>query len=208
MSKKIGTFKLGGVSWKIIIDNNTCETNESSWVRWLNKQTIGIRDTYSILLNYDVLERNIWDAIFFIIVNDHMEYRGFTPKQTFGITGLLYQALTTNTCRPGEWDGTFQLGGINYIVKVDNKSGADNQFFGRCNPNSKLIEITTQNYAGVESTDDFIYQTLIHEILHAINYELGFDEAKTNSEKFVNTTATFIYEVYKTLKINFPDESD
>jgi hypothetical protein len=206
MKKQIAKFSLGGIPWKVIIDNNSCGTNETAWVRWLGIQTIGLRDNYDTLLNYDVLERNLWDAIFYIIFSDHMEYRNISPKKSYAFSGLIKQSLQTLTCKPGEWDGTFEVGAVTYIVKVNNESGKTNNFFGRCNFNTRNIELTTENCFGLPHTDSFIGQTLTHEMLHAVAFELGLGETKLNTEKFINTAATFIYEVYKTLKIKFPDE--
>lgn len=205
----IGDFRLGGAEWKLVMDNEYCETNSCRWNEILPKQQLIVTDSYySSKLNYDVMERFIWDGICTIIAYDVMYLnKDRTTEVVIPFSGLFYQAISTLTSKPGEWDGSFQLGGVSYMVIVDNKRGAEDDFHGRCNPNSKIIYLTTANGA-YEYTDDFIYQTLFHEVIHAINAELGRDEHEMNAEPFVNTYSIFLYEVYKKLKIKFPDETD
>lgn len=206
----IAKFKLGGMEWDVVIDNKTCENNDTRWVVWYNRQTIGVRDfTAGINLNYETIERDLWAAIFNIIVIEHMEHKEDVYRDAlYAMSGLFYQAISTLTSRPGEWDGSYKVGGVEYLVIVNNIIGSKESFFGRCNPNNKTIYLTTKNYGGIKHKDEFTLQTLIHEILHSINSELGKESSELDTEKFINTLSTFLYEVHSTIKIKFPDETD
>ena len=205
----IGTFTLGGSNWSIQIDNDFCDIKECIFCVNSSLQLIKIKDTFNTTkLPYDNVLRIIWDAILTEVVTKTMGHRGLNTTNLLSpYSSFLYQATKTLTSKPEEWDGSFEIGGKSYIVKVDNNRASNENWYGMCCYNEGIIYLATGD-EDVEYIEDFIYQTLWHEILHAIAYELGRSKEKINSEKFVNTLATFVYEIIKTLKINFPDESD
>lgn len=207
---KMGNFNIGGSEWTVNINNRLCEVNGVRWCKWLSKNELIITDSFGVgKVNYDVLEHTIWDGIITIVISNVMEFRELENKGIItAFSNFFHQAISTMTCKPGEWDGSFQLGAFSYIVKVDNEVGNNENFYGRCNPNLKVIQLVTDSNT-VTYSDDFIYQTLFHEIVHAVNHEIGKGgDSKMDSEKFVNTLSIFLYEVYKTLKIKFPDEAN
>ena len=205
MFTEIGSFTIGGVPWTIKINNGI----DSNWLTHLNCQEVFVKteDNYS-KFNYDSIEKNIYHAIINTLVTEYMYYSKYTVQELKPFSLLFKQAIDTLTCSENELDGSFILGNVEYSVIVDNTTARLDNFFGMCYYNNKMIKIASIDAKGEPMKIDFIFQTIFHEILHAINGELGITDKSINSEKCVNVLAIFLYEVYKTLKINFPDESD
>lgn len=203
----LGTFTLGGVPWKIEIDNETCSLHNSVYISNPTKQIIKLRDSFeggTNLLSYRNIMKNFWQAVLNEIIYVLMEYRKYaTPYITTPYSSFVFQVIESLSSKPEEWDGHFNVGGKSYKVIVDNRRAEE--WFGKCYGDEGTIMLTTER-EGEKYSDSFILQTLWHEILHAIAHELGLGDSKINSEKFVNTLSIFIVEILKTLKIKFPDE--
>ncbi len=205
MFNQIGSFTIGGVPFSIKVNNGI----DSNWTTGISNQEVHVKteDNYS-KFNYDNIEKNIYHAIVCLLVQDYMYYTKYSVQELKPFSLLFKQAIDTLTSTESELDGSFTLGNVEYSVVVDNVTAKLEHFFGICYYNNKMIKIANIDYRGEPINTDFIFQTIFHEILHAINGELGYTGRSINSEKCVNILAILLYEVYKTLKINFPDESD
>lgn len=204
---KIGTFTLGGIPWTIELDNETCIARDSTFCFNSALQIIKLRDTYGrdkLVLPYKNVTKTLWEAILNEVICKTMEYRKLNVSEILvPYASLLFQVTETLTSKPGEWDGSFDIGGRTYNVVVDNRE--NDGWYGLCCNNEATIYLTTEGEDG-PYTDSFTLQTLWHEILHAIAFELGRGNHKINSEKFVNPLSIFVTEIVSTLKIKFPDE--
>lgn len=202
---KIGSFKLSGMDWSIEIDNEFC--SQSSMAFNSSQQIIRIADNYDgVKLWHSNMERRIWDGIITGIIVENMQYRKLNQEDfLMPYTSFLFQALKSLTSVPGQWDGSFQVGGTEYAVITEDGKCSKEGCYGSCNAGAGVVYIST----GDDSySDSFILQTLFHEIAHAVAFEMGLFDSKINSEKFVNTLSNFVYEVWSTIKIDFPDERD
>lgn len=209
MSKQIGSFSLGGTQWSIELDNEFCKETDSTFCTSSGFKRIKLCDIYrGEKLTYNTIEKFLWEAILYEVVVRTMEYRKLNLSDVIvPYASFVYQAINTLTSHPDEWDGSVTLGGRDWIIRVDNVRAFNEGWYGLCLQPEGIIVLATET-EGEPYTDEFIYQTLWHEIAHAIAYELGRSKEKINSEKFVNTISIFIYEVISTLKIKYPDESD
>lgn len=204
---KIGTCNIGGATWSIEINNEYCKQNKVIFSFDTAKQVISLRDTYKggkNTLFYRNIMANFWNAILSELFNHTLEYRKLNySKFITPYSSLINQITETLTSEPGQWDGSFNIGGKTYSVTT--YEGDDLDCYGYCNPNEYNIKLKVGDKEGPYS-DSFIHQTLWHEILHAIAFELGRYDHIINSEKFVNPLSIFISEIVGTLNIKFPDE--
>jgi hypothetical protein len=203
LTKVIGSFKLGGASWTVKLDtsieeDNRYEYNVSACCITLNSKYQG--RVYS----NQALEKNLWEAIFRSITCDTMYYTTeITKSIRVSYSTMFLQAIQTLILN--DWDGTFQLGFIEYYVSPDNDRCHKDNVFGCHYPVEKKIILSTISPAKEILPDGFIWQTFYHELLHAIANELGNDNTELNSERFVNILSFFLHEVKSTLDFNIPE---
>lgn len=88
----------------------------------------------------------------------------------------------------------FKLGGIQWIVKKDNKRLDDLRLLGLCEFNSSLISIYTKNI-----DKNLISQTIYHEVVHAILESMGESDLSAN-DKFVQKFALLLHQFETTKK--------
>lgn len=207
MSKqKIGSFNIGGFPWSVELDNEDCEQERSRYLISHAHQTIKIRNDYGDgrpLLRENGIMNTLWEAIMNTLIIGVMENRKFDSDILKTYASFVQQITNTLTSTPKDWNGTFYLGGKQWKVVVDNNPS--NTWYGLCHGDIGVVYLTTEGKEGPYSIP-FIGQTLWHELLHSIAYELGKSKEKMNSEKFVNILSVFVYEVDSTLVIEIPDE--
>lgn len=204
---KVGSFKISGTEYGIEIDNVVCKNKSSKYHN--PTQRIIVSDEYEgIKLNYDNVERKVIRCFLEIVTVYEMEYRELkgNDKYVLPFSSLLYQVMNTLTSKVGQWDGDLKIGGVNWSVIVNNELAEEEGFYGRCDAESKIIYLCTESNDKTLYNDEYIQRTLWHEIVHAINYEIGYNCTKYNSEKFVNVLANYIYQMVNTLEIKYPEE--
>lgn len=90
-----------------------------------------------------------------------------------------------------------QIGGLKYTVVFNDKLADDKGVLGEINHHTHEILITHKSKHG-KLTDEFVEQTYLHEVIHAI-LEIMQETELNDNEKFVNTFSAFIHQVIKQL---------
>lgn len=203
-AKIIGTFNLGGAAWTVLLDSEVEE--QQRYQIDLSACTISLTNSFNgKLFTFQVIEKNLWEAILYMVVNNTMYYGEiFTRPIYITFSSLFYQAISTLLL--DNWEGTFQVGGIEYYVTVDNERCHKEDRFGCCYAYQKKIVLTDESPTKQSLPEGFIYQTLYHEMFHSIAREMGMEDTELNSERFVNVLSYFVHEIRQSLVINFPEQ--
>lgn len=88
----------------------------------------------------------------------------------------------------------FNLGGVEWSIKIDNDRLDDLGLFGLCEFSKALISINDSL-----KSEDTINQTLYHELVHAILETLDRNDL-SNDEFFVQSFALLLHQFEKTKK--------
>lgn len=91
------------------------------------------------------------------------------------------------------------IGGLKFKILFDNELTDNKEVFGEINHHTHIILLTNQTKKGGKLTDEFIEQTLLHELTHAI-LEIMQERELNDNEKFINTFSTFLHQVITQLK--------
>jgi len=202
MSKHLGHFVLGGIPWNIIVDNEYLEDNKKVYTYHTHSNLIRLRDNFSgVYLDKENLKRAAFEAITKEIILNVMFYKKLQEASFLKpYSGMVYQVykqldILRESGFGKDKDCKITIGSRVYTVRIDNAECDKSNFYGMLCTEEALIILGDRN------SDDDLYtvmsmeQTFWHEVCHAIAYELGMYYDKINSEKFVNTFATFISEV-------------
>lgn len=209
MSTHLGTFILGGCPWNITVDNEYLEKEGKVYTYHTYSGLIRLRDNFNgVYLKVENLERAAFEAITREIILNVMFYKKLQEASFLKpYSAMIYQVYKQlHILREANYgrdkDCEITIGGRVYTVRVDNDECEKSNFYGMLCTEEALIIL------GDRISDDELYsnrsieQTFWHEVCHAISYELGMYYDKINSEKFVNTFATFINEVTYSFYIN------
>lgn len=90
----------------------------------------------------------------------------------------------------------FTLGGVCWIVEVNNERLDDKECYGLCVYDERKIYMQDKSM-GKLLINDAVEETLYHEVIHAILDTLGERELSSN-EEFVKKFATLLYQFEKT----------
>lgn len=83
---------------------------------------------------------------------------------------------------------SIKIGGINYTVEEKETPDNNPQCYGVCVYHDTHIEVKSN------LSDERKGQTLIHEILHGVFFEAGFED---HDEEIINRVSTVLYQVIK-----------
>lgn len=201
-----GTFKLAGAQWTIIFE----EGFGGDGLRWKKDyptHTITVFTKYEgETTPYSKVERSTWDAIIFIILANTMIEKEDMSSYVSGFSLLIHQVFKNIYLNfyNDKVEGNFVIGYTTYYIVTDNITCMKGNIHGKMNPNMSLITLQTIDpRSGRVFNKEFTKQILYHEIVHAINAELGYSESKQDKEPFVNILSSFLFEVMSTLNINF-----
>lgn len=202
---KIGSFNIHGCEWIINLDNSI--SDEYCYDYDYHLKIITIVDEYNgVKLNHDSILLNLFRCVVSIICKLEMiiKYNTSNINFLYPFCNLMLNALNSYNVSENNWDGDVNIGGVSYNIIDDSNYclSKKEKAYGICNPNTKNIYLCTQNEKGLIYNSHHIENTLIHEIIHAVNYELGLYDEKVNSEKVVNPLSNYIYEYKRTLNIN------
>ena len=202
-AKVIGSFKLGGALWTILLDIDVDDNARFAYD--VSACTITLSNSSEgRIYNHQTLEKHFWEAWFRVTTHEVMQYKEIvTTPVYYSYSSFLLQCFQTLSLV--NWDGTFCAGGIEYFVSPDSKRCHKENVFGYHYPSEKKILLSVENRCGEALPDDFIWQTFYHELLHAIATETGNFEGELNSERFVNILSFFIHEARTTLNLNLPE---
>lgn len=202
------TFKVGGAEWTIDYAGEmgsrwqvTSHTNNIALAsRLLDKE-----------LRSDVLTRNMWNAIVYVLIDKVMQkhtgkWAKYMMPVSHGIGGVMAQMVSNPLLPEVDQPQWWNVLGMMYEVRVENIICQEDRIYGRCNSNHYTI-ILQNKEAGVVFHPQFVRQTLIHELLHAVHYELGLQSTKWDSEEHVNTLSILLSEVYNTLQVKTTDNA-
>lgn len=84
---------------------------------------------------------------------------------------------------------TFKIAGQKWSVVYDNDLLAKDGEYGHCHEVTNTITLQTPGPIPKERVE----ATFLHELLHAIFHELGYDTL-TNDEKLVNSFSTLLHQ--------------
>lgn len=90
----------------------------------------------------------------------------------------------------------FNIGSVEYSVNIVQHCGLSENF-GFWKPQG-IIEIAKQS-EGFELSESKMKQSFIHELTHAILFQMGEDKLNDN-EKFVNVFSSFLTEAINTME--------
>lgn len=203
---KIGSFTLGNCPWTIEVDNEFCKERNIISAGNVGLQIIKVKDRQKdVIYSHENVNKNIWYEILDCIIRVHMERRKIKDKFIQPLSLLVHQVTCSLNIikEEGEYSGTFNVGGRTYNIITDNEFCNRKKVSGLFNPIKERIVLCTETLSG-EYKEEYILQTLWHEILHCIMYEIGYGEHREyNSEEFINILSIFLYEVHKTIEINY-----
>lgn len=108
---------------------------------------------------------------------------------------------------PIEIPKSFQLLGHRYTVEISDRLYEDEQIYGDCDVEKKLIRLQaigpvnrvdpkTKSITVVQITEEDFKETFYHELTHAILYNMGEDRLYAN-EKFVGLMGRCLMEALK-----------
>lgn len=89
------------------------------------------------------------------------------------------------------------FGGQKFVV--EKKERMPRFCLGRIHHNAELIEIATQDARKVKRTDEEMFDTYWHEVVHGILFEMGND--LWDNEEFVQEFAELLVESMKRVKL-------
>lgn len=145
----------------------------------------------------------IWDGIYAAIHHKvMMKSGGIWSKFENAYT----HAVATTFSRVGDGlpleghDIEVEILGNTYLVTVDNEVCDREEIYGKCDANSQTITLQLESDERGRYHPQFVRQTLFHEIIHAINYELGLAKTPWDTESQVNSLAYLLAEAWHTFR--------
>lgn len=200
------TFKLGGADWQIDLQGDIGS-------RWAVNVPVNSITLASMMvgkpLREDVMKKHMWNAIYDVIHNKVMYRKGKIWERFFfaQMNAVANVMVNLPYVMPTSKSPYFmQILGQLYEIRVENLICQEDKIYGRCNPNNFIIIIQDQE-RDIVYHPQFVRQTLIHECLHAINYELGLQGTKWDEEDQVNTLSYILSEVWHTLNPKTTDNA-
>ena len=192
-------FKLAGSDWEA----STEPIEGYRYTKSYKKHSIKLLDKWH---SKDIKESqhlcSFWRAIQATIVEDLMSYfKEDIFKNHLRRHGALvaqFMMQIEEHIPDKEYPTYLNIGPANYTILIDNDYCYKKELYGESNSN--LAEIYISNY---DPEDEVHYdywatiQTLIHESLHAVNYELDLHDTEWDSENTVNVMSCFLTEVLR-----------
>jgi|GEM_PF-4490077 len=204
MSKKIGSFKLCGLDYIIRENTEMCLKANRKWLIDTPRGIVDValKSETGKNLNKEVVIDYVFDAILYIIIALTMEKRSLYEKdEIVGYAHTIIQGLKTLKWSNEKGLGSVVIMNTTYDIKVNNKLAHDEEFLGRYDDRNLEILLTNEHPSGLKHNEKFTISTILHEIIHGVNYKMGYGSDKRNKESFVNTLSSFLTEVYFSLKI-------
>lgn len=195
------TFSMGGVEWQAYTSHHT----GFKWKRYPGFCKIEIPDSIE-QEKFDemTIENTLWDCIIQTIVCGNLCKReevysdyvdGFSTLIRQVISGVYFTRIEDFSR-----EQSIMIGNQFFKIKVDNVTCLENDCFGRMDGGKKLIILQDTDRHGNKFTFDFLMVTMLHELIHAVNYMMNLSREDWDSETTVNVLAHTIYEVMKTMK--------
>lgn len=200
------TFKLGGADWDVDIAGDM-------GARWNLSVATNSITLAAIMtgkpLREDVMKKHLWNAVYDAIHNKVMYRKGkIWDRYFFAVmNGVANIMNNLPLIMPTSDSPRFvEIIGQAYEIRVENLICQQDKIYGRCNPNNFNIIIQDEE-KGIKYHPQFVRQTMIHECLHALNYELGLQGTKWDEEDQVNTLSYILSEVWHTLNPKTTDNA-
>jgi hypothetical protein len=196
------TFSMGGVEWEAYTSHHT----GFKWKRYPGYCKIEIPDSIEEE-KFDLLtlENTLWDCIIQTIVCGTLckGKEGVYGDYVDGFSTLIRQVITQiyfYRIEDFSRESVVMIGNQYFKIRVDNVACIENDCFGRMDGGKKLILLQDTDRHGNKFTFDFMMATMLHELVHAVNYMMNLSREDWDSETVVNVLAHTIYEVMKTAK--------
>lgn len=190
-------FKLGSVPMEVHRENQ----EGFKWRTFYDRGKIIIMDTYAQKAvtpqNYN---KYMWEAIHLIIMDKILYANSIDPifdthqaAQQVLVSQVMSQMWHYRNMR--SYDGwRLQIAGAFVTVKVDDVVTEAAGQYAHYQGNHEEIVISTKHRDGELYSHEFIIQTIIHELLHCVNLQLGQQQGAWDKEYVVNTIASFLSE--------------
>lgn len=193
------TFNLGGAEWTIDMAGDIA----ARWNFHVGSSSITLATKMlGEELREDIIKKHMWNAIYDIIHNKIMFRKGKKwDRHVLGMmNGVASMMVNLPYVMPTEKSSRYMtILGTNYEVRVENIICQQDKIYGRCNPNNFVIIIQDQE-RDIKYHPQFVRQTLIHECIHAVNYEMGLQHTVWDEEDQVNPLSYHLAEVWHTLQ--------
>ena len=190
-------FKLGSVPMEVHRKNE----EGFKWRTNYDRGRITIMDTYAQkAVSPQNYTKYMWEAIHLIIMDKIVyatsidsSFDTLQASQQVLVSQFMNQMWHYRHLRDyNNW--MFQVAGAEVKVRVDEVVTEAAGQYAHYQGNHEEVVISTKHRDGEAYSHEFIIQTIIHELLHCVNLQLGQQQGLWDKEYVVNTVASFLAE--------------